>query len=399
MEHNIISEVTRIKSIMGLIVEQGRAAAVEKLWDKFSLKYGISFADDATKAAERLKFERNLGSRFDDLEKLDQELAAGFKTEDEIESVIDNLLDDTDVFSAFERTIATNPVLYREFAIRTAEEILRAEKVLPKMKSAINLSATKDEALRKVDVWLDNLFGINSQNYKKMFEQWVEKNYDPSVARKAAESGRRKYANIADDWEEVKKMKGASEALKDPVKKEKYERVKEKFDSLTNDELKLMEDEIFQNWKEIEAKLKDLEPNRFQKGWYNIPEKRRKMIPWLAGAAVLFPTTTWAVITGIPSIFKKIREVDEGVSTIITGDDTKKNDGGNQNQTQTQDLSQDQFVQNAVAYDSRMSGNIVKVGNDYFVKLTDGKLLLLKMENNVLYLKDDSGKWVDSKKF
>jgi hypothetical protein len=101
------------------------------------------------------------------------------------------------------------------------------------------------------------------------------------------------------------------------------------------------------------------------------------------------------LVTNIPTLFKKVRELDKKTSEVITGDDTKNNGGGNQNQN----TSQDQFMQNAVAYDSRMNNNIVKVGNDYFVKLSDNKLLLLKMENNKLYLKDDSGKWIDTKTF
>jgi hypothetical protein len=46
-----------------------------------------------------------------------------------------------------------------------------------------------------------------------------------------------------------------------------------------------------------------------------------------------------------------------------------------------------------------MNNNIVKVDGNYFVKLPDNRLLLLKMENNKLYLKDDSGKWIDTKTF
>lgn len=394
MEHNIISEVTRIKSIMGLLNEQV-SPTVEKLFDKFLTKFGVRFSDDATKLAERIKFETNLGSRLDDLEKLDQELAAGTRAQDEIESALDNFLDDTEFFNSFERTIASNPVMYKEFAVKTVEDMLRSQDALDKMKKMLNQSLSKDEALRRVDKFLELSFGANAQDYKKMFETWVEKNYNPSIAKKASESARLKYGAIADDWEQVKKMKGASEALKDPVKQERLEKIKKKFDSLTEDEWMVMEKEIETNWREIEAKLKHLDPNFFQKGWYKIPEKRRKMIPWLVGATILFPLTIGGLVTNIPTLFKKVRELDKKTSEVITGDDTKNNGGGNQNQN----TSQDQFMQNAVAYDSRMNNNIVKVGNDYFVKLSDNKLLLLKMENNKLYLKDDSGKWIDTKTF
>jgi hypothetical protein len=379
---------------MGLLNEQISPTA-EKLFDKFLAKFGVRFSDDAAKAAERIKFENNLGSRFDDLERLDQELAAGTKAQDEIESALDNFLDDTEFFNSFERTIASNPLMYKEFAVKTVENILRSQDVLDDMKKAINASRTKDEALRKVDKFLENFMGANAQDYTQMFEKWVEKNYDPSIARKASTSGRQKYGAIADDWEQVKKMKGASEALKDPVKQARLEKIKKKFDSLTEDEWMVMEKEIETNWREIEAKLKHLDPNFFQKGWYKIPEKRRKMIPWIVGATILFPLTIGGLVTNIPTLFKKVRELDKKTSEVITGDDTKNNGGGNQNQN----TSQDQFMQNAVAYDSRMNNNIVKVGDNYFVKLSDNKLLLLKMENNKLYLKDDSGKWIDTKTF
>jgi len=394
MEHNIISEVTRIKSIMGLLNEQV-TPTVEKLFDKFLTKFGVRFSDDAAKAAERIKFENNLGSRLDDLERLDQELVAGTKAQDEIESALDNFLDDTEFFNSFERTIASNPLMYKEFAVKTVENILRSQDILDDMKKAINASRTKDEALRKVDKFLENFMGANAQDYTQMFEKWVEKNYDPSIARKASTSGRQKYGAIADDWEQVKKMKGASEALKDPVKQARLEKIKKKFDSLTEDEWMVMEKEIETNWREIEAKLKHLDPNFFQKGWYKIPEKRRKMIPWIVGATIFFPLTVWGVVSNIPTLFKKIREVDKKTSEVITGDDTKNNGGGNQNQN----TSQDQFIQNAVVYDNRMNNNIVKVDGNYFVKLPDNRLLLLKMENNKLYLKDDSGKWIDTKTF
>ncbi len=220
--------------------------------------------------------------RFDKIQKLlvmdlsQDKVAAGTKAKDEIESTLDNFLDDTAFFNSFERTIESNPLMYKEFAVRTVENILRSQDILDDMKRAINTSRTKDEALRKVDKFLENFMGANAQDYTKMFETWVEKNYNPSIARKASQSGRQKYAAIAADWEQVKKMKGASEALKDPVKKEMLEKVKKKFDSLTEDEWMVMEKEIKTNRREIEAKLKYLDPNFSKKVGKEYQKKEEK---------------------------------------------------------------------------------------------------------------------------
>jgi hypothetical protein len=67
--------------------------------------------------------------------------------------------------------------------------------------------------------------------------------------------------------------------------------------------------------------------------------------------------------------------------------------------TQTATTVSDQFIKDASSYDPRLNGLIEKVGNTYYVKLSSGKLLELKMETGKVFLKDDNGKWIDTKTF
>jgi hypothetical protein len=67
--------------------------------------------------------------------------------------------------------------------------------------------------------------------------------------------------------------------------------------------------------------------------------------------------------------------------------------------TQTATTASDQFIKDASSYDPRLNGLIEKVGNTYYVKLSSGKLLELKMETGKVFLKDDNGKWIDTKTF
>lgn len=268
MEKSLISEIQRYREIMGmkpLITEQrtAKVRAVDEIIDRL---FGRSL-DDAEKAAAKLEANAALSAQLErQLDDLDAALTAGTKTASEFEDDLAEIVNSRGMADVVTGIIERQlPDVFEKLAIGAVEDFIGSTGLVggtKKLDQIMGLSKDLPTAKMNVKKYMSGL-GFDGQMNEKMVERWVTKNYNPDIfaANKSRVAG--KVANIMADFEKIENSI-ASEIAKDAKMGAALKKVKVGLSKFTDDEIKLMEGAVKNNFENMKLFVAENTPKWYQ---------------------------------------------------------------------------------------------------------------------------------------